>query len=81
MRANLGAPLASNDMEALATGLARAARFNPDPTWTSWVTFANEGAAAARKEDSARVRKACKGCHDAWREAYKAKHRSRPLPR
>ena len=23
----------------------------------------------------------CKSCHSAWREAYRAKHRTRPIPR
>ena len=48
---------------------------------TSWKTFATQGAAAARNGDIAGARAACKSCHDAWREAYKAKYRNRPIPR
>lgn len=81
MRANIGAPLAANKMAALADGLDRAATLSPDPTWSSWTTFAVNGAQAARKGDIAGARASCKGCHDAWRSAYKAKYRMRPIPR
>jgi hypothetical protein len=80
MRSNVASQLAANNMSALATGLERAARLAPDPAWTSWAAFASQGAAAARKGDVAGARASCKGCHDAWREAYKAKHRMKPVP-
>lgn len=80
MRLNLGAPLASDDMKALARSLDRAAKLAPDPTWRTWATFAREGAAAARDGDVRKAREACKGCHGAWREAYRARHRGRPIP-
>jgi hypothetical protein len=81
MRANVAAPLASNDTKALANGLERAARLSPDGAWSSWASFAEAGAAAARKGDLVGARASCKGCHDAWREAYKKKFRLRPIPR
>lgn len=81
MRGNVGRPLATNNMKALADGLERTATLSPDATWTSWKTFATQGAAAARKGDITGARASCKSCHDAWREAYKAKYRTRPVPR
>jgi cytochrome c553 len=81
MRVNVATPLASNNVEALATGLDRVRRFAPDPTWTSWASFAAEGAAAARARDVPRARAACKGCHEAWRDKYRATYRALPLPR
>jgi len=81
MRASVASPLASNDVETLAAGLERARRFVPDPSWGSWASFAAEGAAAARARDVTRARASCKGCHDAWREKYRAAYRARPLPR
>lgn len=80
MRASIARPLASNDKEALAAALTRAARFAPDASWTSWSSFAAEGAAAARAGDIPKARTACKGCHDAWRPSYRASFRARPLP-
>ena len=81
MRANVATPLASNDTAALAKGLEKAASLSPDPSWIAWPTLANQGAEAAKKGDLAGTRAACKGCHDAFREAYRAKYRSRPIPR
>lgn len=81
MRANVATPLASNDVEALAAGLDRVRRFAPDPSWASWASFAAEAAAAARARDITRTRAACRGCHQAWREQYRAAYRARPLPR
>ena len=81
MRTNVASPLAANDTGGLAAGLAKAATLAPDPSWSSWVTFANAGAEAAKTGNVAGARAACKGCHDAWREAYRARYRTRPIPR
>ncbi|UQA59261.1 cytochrome c [Polyangium aurulentum] len=80
MRARLGSSLAANDSAALATALETTARLVPDPSWTSWATFARTGANAARRGDMAGARAACKGCHDAYRAEYREKHRLRPVP-
>jgi len=79
MRSTLAAKLADGDAAALGDGLEKAAKMAPDPAWSSWATLAMSGAAAAKKGDIAGARAACKGCHDAWREAYRAKHRLRPM--
>jgi hypothetical protein len=81
MRTNLAAPLAASDAAAVAMSLENVARMSPEPDWTTWETFASEGARAARKGDVAAARASCRGCHDAFREAYKQKHRSRPVRR
>lgn len=81
MRAAIAAPLAANNTPALAAGLERTAGLQPDPGWGSWRTIALQGAAAAKKGDVAGARAACKGCHDAWREAYRRQYRGRIVPR
>lgn len=81
MRASVATPLASNDSAALAAALDRTAKFAPDASWTSWSTLATTGAAATRRGDITAARASCKGCHDAWREKYRASYRARPLPR
>jgi cytochrome c553 len=81
MRGNVALPLATNNLSALADGLERTARLSPDMAWASWRTMAADGAAAARKGDIAGARASCKNCHDAWREAYKARFRNRPIQR
>ena len=81
MRLNIALALSSNNMSALASGLDRSAKLTPDAAWQSWATFATQGAAAARRGDMSGARAACKGCHDAWREAYRTKYRMRPIPR
>jgi hypothetical protein len=80
MRTRVATPLTSSDAAALTAGLERAAALAPDPSWNAWGTFARAGAEAARKGDTASVRAACKGCHDAFRETYRAKYRTRPIP-
>ena len=81
MRANIAAPAAANNSAALASALEKTAGLAPEPSWGSWRTFALQGAAAAKRGDMAGARTVCKQCHDAWREAYKAKYRTRPIPR
>lgn len=80
MRAQVAAPLAQKDMAALAAGLDRVPAMQPEPSWTTWSSFAKAGAEAARKGDVLEVRKSCKGCHDAFRASYRKDFRQRPLP-
>jgi hypothetical protein len=76
MRANMGAPLAAGDMDALNRALSHLATTSPDPTWTTWGQFANQGAAAAGAKDTTGVKASCKSCHDAYKDKYKAKYRA-----
>ena len=74
-------------MPAVAKALDRAARLSPDPSWNgtdatwNWDASAKAGAAAARANNAAEVKAACKSCHDAWKDKYKDQFRPLPLPR
>lgn len=80
MRSKVAAPLAQKDMAQLASNLDRVSAVPPDASWSTWSTFAKQGADAARKNDVPGTRAACKGCHDAWREKYRKDFRTRPSP-
>lgn len=54
------------------------AGMSPDPAW-AWVAIATRGAELANAGEVARAKAQCVACHDAYREAYKASHRTRPL--
>ena len=85
MRMKLVAANAAGDMTALAAGLDKAATLSPDPSWNgtdpdqSWDAISKVGAAAARANDPAKVKAACKACHDAWKDKYKESFRTRPV--
>jgi hypothetical protein len=79
MRANMGAPLAAGDMVALGGAFTHVAAAGPDPTWTSWTQFANQGAAAAAAKDATGVKASCKSCHDAFKDKYKSQYRTKPF--
>src|SRR5579885_2282746 len=67
MRQNMAPANASGDMPALAAAFDKAATFAPDPSWngkdakTNWDAIAKAGAAAARANDVAGAKAACKG--------------------
>jgi hypothetical protein len=48
--------------------------------FATWATWAEEGAAAADRQDELAIRRACSGCHDDTREAYRLTMRDRPVP-
>src|SRR4051794_33410241 len=85
MRANMAPANASGDGPALAAALDKAAAFSPDPSWNgsdankSWDAIAKAGAAAARANDLAGAKAACKKCHDGYKELYKTKFRAKPV--
>ena len=79
MRANLGAAQAAGDMDALGKAFDRAATLAPDASWTTWGQFAKQGSTAAAAKDVAGVKAACKACHDAHKDNYKTKFRTRPV--
>lgn len=79
MRSNMGAPLAAGDMDSLGRALTHVAASSPDPTWTTWAQFANQGAAAAAAKDMTGVKASCKSCHDAFKDKYKTQYRARPV--
>jgi hypothetical protein len=86
MRQNMGAANSSGDMAALQTAFAKAATLSPDPSWNgkdakaNWDAISAAGAAAAKANDPAGVKQACRGCHDAFKDKYKAKFRTKAVP-
>lgn len=81
MTKNVGGPMASGDLKAVAAGLDKAATLVPDDAWKAdWSKFSKDGAEAARKGDTAAVKASCKSCHDKFKNSYKEKYRTRAVP-
>lgn len=83
MEKNMDPAVEKNDAKALAAAFEKAAGFAPDPKWNegadSWSKISKDGAAAAKSGDIAAAKKLCKSCHKAWRDKYKAEHRTKPI--
>lgn len=83
MEKNMDPAVEKNDGKALAEAFEKTAGFAPDPKWNeganSWSKIAKDGAAAAKGGDIAAAKKLCKSCHKAWRDKYKAEHRTKPV--
>ena len=75
----MGAAQAAGDMDALGKAFDRVATLAPDASWTTWGQFAKQGSTAAAAKDAAGVKAACKACHDAHKDNYKTKFRTRPV--
>jgi len=86
MRQNMAPSNASGDMAALATDFDKVAKIAPDPKWNgadpkaNWDAIAKAGQAAAKANDAAAVKAACKGCHDGFKDKYKAQFRTKAVP-
>jgi hypothetical protein len=86
MRQNMAAANSSGDMAALATDFDKVSKIAPDPKWNgadakaSWDAIAKAGVAAAKANDAAAVKAACKSCHDAFKDKYKAQFRTKAVP-
>jgi hypothetical protein len=81
MKPNMGTPLAGQDYAALQKAFDFvASKGAPGPDYAKWVATAQEGSAAAAKQDLAAVKAACKHCHDPYKEKYKKEFVSRPFP-
>ncbi len=70
--------LSSGDYPELARSMRELAADRPEP-FSTWASWAEQGAAAAERQDDAGIRKACSGCHDDTREAYRQTMRDRPV--
>ena len=83
MEKNVDEPFEKGDLAKVAASLEKLAGMAPDPKWNEgdkgWSKLAKDGAAAAKKGDSAATGATCKGCHKAWRNEYKAKFRMKPV--
>jgi hypothetical protein len=80
MKPNMGAPLAGQDFATLQKSLDLVASKPPSGDYPQWATTAKDGSTAAAKQDLPGVKKACKQCHDAYKEKYKKEFATRPFP-
>ncbi|MBV9947577.1 MAG: hypothetical protein JOZ69_12055 [Myxococcales bacterium] len=78
MKANLAPAIAASDFAGLEASLRKLAGFAP-PGYPSWASIARDGADAARVQNLDAVKAACRGCHNQYRDRYKAELRDRAL--
>ncbi len=78
MKKNMGATRASSDFPGLVTAFEKVAAKNPDPAFSEWAAISKQGAAAARSRDMQGVKESCNGCHQKYKDTYKAKYADRP---
>ncbi|HEY0710649.1 MAG TPA: hypothetical protein VGG33_27850 [Polyangia bacterium] len=74
----LSGPLSRQDYATVARSFRDLANAEP-PGYAGWRLWAQGGAAAADREDTIGVRRACSGCHDTYRERYRRTIRARPM--
>jgi hypothetical protein len=86
MRQNMAPANASGDMAALGANFDKVSRLAPDPKWNgsdakaNWDAIAKAGQTAAKANDVAAVKAACKSCHDSFKDKYKAQFRTKAVP-
>jgi hypothetical protein len=86
MRQNMAPANASGDMAGLAADFDKVSKIAPDPKWNgadpkaNWDAIAKAGVTAAKANDAAGVKAACKSCHDSFKDKYKAQFRTKPSP-
>lgn len=78
MNFNVAPGLREGRLERLAAPLGFLATLAP-PEFPTWKAMALAGAAAAASRDESGVRRSCGGCHDAYRDRYRAAMRARPI--
>jgi hypothetical protein len=81
MKKNMTPPMDAKDWAGLADALDRAATLAPPTSgYANWVSIAKDGANAARAAEMNAVKAACRGCHQQYKDKYRAEMRSRPVP-
>jgi hypothetical protein len=80
MRQNMAPAVAAGDNAGLAAALDKVAKISPDASWSTWGTLSKQGSDAAKKGDLAGAKASCKGCHDAYKDKYKAQYRTKTAP-
>lgn len=84
MKTKVGPALQQGDLAAIATLMDLVAGAVPDPSFDAadprWSKIAQDGAAAARANDTAGARAACKACHTAHQKRFKADFRRWAVP-
>jgi cytochrome c2 len=83
MANHVSTALKKKDLAGVRRALQIAADCAPDQRWNEgangWASIAKAGAAAAEAGNVSAVRKACKSCHEAYRDDYKKQYRERPI--
>jgi hypothetical protein len=79
MKSNVGGPMASGDLATVAKSMDFIAGKGP-AAYDKWDTLAKQGAEAARKGDTKALKAACKGCHEAYKQKYRAENKERAFP-
>ena len=75
MKTELQPAKASANWAKLQTLLGALGSKNPDQAkFPDWKKYADDGIAAAKKEDKEALNKSCTGCHNAYKKAYKEKY-------
>jgi hypothetical protein len=74
----LNAALSTGDYAEVAKAFRELGADAPD-NFSSWVTWSEQGASAAERQDDAGIRKVCSGCHSQHRELYRRTMRTRLL--
>lgn len=84
MKQNMTPPMNAKNWQGMADSLENAAKLAPPNYATAgypnWVSIAKDGANAARAADLDAVKAACRGCHQQYKDKYRAEMRSRPIP-
>lgn len=80
-RNNIGTPMASGDLAAVAKGIERIQNAG-GPDMKDWGKMARKTIDDLRANKTDDVKADCKSCHDAYKEAFKANValRNKPLP-
>jgi hypothetical protein len=73
-----GAMETAHTPDTLTAAFTRVAGMSPDPAW-AWVAIATRGADLANAGDVSAAKRQCQACHEAYRERYRAIHRTRKL--
>jgi cytochrome c553 len=79
---NQAAPaMRTGNLEPIAETLDAIATFAPTSHgYPNWASIARDGAASARAGNMEGARASCRGCHDQYKNLYKAEMRARLLP-
>lgn len=78
MKANMAHQAMQSDLGAMEHGFATLS-ITPISGYSDWISIARAGAAAAHEGDLDAAKRACKQCHEAYRDRYRAERRSAPF--
>jgi hypothetical protein len=78
MKANMAPAAANGDADALAKAFEYVASHAP-AGYADWSKIAKSGADAAKAKKVEDAKKACKTCHDTYKNKYKDEMRDKPF--